>query len=258
VIAAEFASITPGLITNMEEKAMTNVVTGFVSRGAIIGALLLLAAGATEARAQQTLFNVPSANTAERGKTFVELTSSFRIWGDHYSTFTPHATVGVGRGVELGGGVFETNGRTFGDTTTLHLAGKWRFYNNEETGTALTASSQLNVPLRGQPEKGSLLTFAGLHQTIKPTGTRLSGGVFNGTPRAVSTGNFVGGWASFEQPVYQGLSVIGDWMSGNQRFGAFTPGVSCIKGDHYLRAGYQIYNNGNARNGVVLRYGFWF
>jgi hypothetical protein len=241
---------------------MTNVVTQFISRGVAIGALLLLAAGATEVRAQQTLFNVPSANAAERGKTFVELTSSFRTWGPtssaDYSTFTPRVIVGVGHGLELGGGVFETNGQRFGDTTTLQLAGKWRFYNNEETGTALTVSSQVNVPLRGQPEKGSVLTFAGLHQTIKPTGTRLSGGVFDGTPRALSQDNFVGGWASFEQPVYKGLNVIGDWMSGDQRFGAFTLGISYARGHHYLRAGYQIYNNDNARNGVALRYGFWF
>lgn len=178
--------------------------------------------------------------------------------GGRNSAFTPRVIVGVGRGVELGGGVFETNGQGLGDTSTLQLSGKWRFYNNEETGTALTASSLVNVPLRGQPEKGSALTFAGLHQTIKPTGARLSGGVFDGTPRAVSADNFVGGWASFDQPVYKGLNVIGDWMSGDHRFGAFTPGVSYAKGHHYLRAGCQIYNNGNTRNGVTLRYGFWF
>ncbi len=241
---------------------MTNVVTRFISRGVIIGAFLLLAASGAEVNAQQTLFNVPSANTAERGRTFIELTSSFRTWGptsaNDYNVFIPRVIVGVGKGVELGGAVFETNGQGFGDTTTLQLAGKWRFYNNEETGTALTASSLLNVPLRGQPEKGSVLSFAGLHQTIKPIGLRLSGGVFDGTPRAVSRNNFVGGWASFEQPIYQGLSVIGDWMSGDHRFGAFTPGVSYVKGHHYLRAGYQIYNNSDARNGVTLRYGFWF
>jgi hypothetical protein len=237
---------------------MINIMTRFISHSVIIGAILLFAAGASEVRAQQTLFNVPSANTAERGQSFIELTSSFRPWGTTYSTFMPRVTVGVGKGIELGGSVFETNGRTFGDTTTLQLAGKWRFYNNEETGTALTTSSQVNVPLRGQPEKGSVLTFAGLHQTIKPTSTRLSGGVFNGTPRAVSVNNFVGGWAAFEQPVFRGLNVIGDWMSGNQRFGAFTPGISYANGHHYLRAGYQIYNNDSTRNGVVLRYGLWF
>lgn len=241
---------------------MTNVVTRFIRCSVAIGALLLLAASASEARAQQTLFNVPTANTAERGKTFVELTSSFRTWGattnNDYSVFTPRVIVGVGKGLELGGGVFETNGQKFGDTTTLQLAGKWRFFNNEETGTALTVSSQVNVPLRGQPEKGSVLTFAGLHQTIKPIGLRLSGGVFNGTPRAVSSDNFVGGWASFEQPVFRGLSAVGDWMSGNQRFGAFTPGISYAKGHHYLRAGYQIFNHDSSRNGVTLRYGFWF
>jgi hypothetical protein len=45
---------------------MTNVVTRFISRGVAVGAFLLLVAGAAEVRAQQTLFNVPSANTAER------------------------------------------------------------------------------------------------------------------------------------------------------------------------------------------------
>ncbi len=237
---------------------MTNVVTQFISRSVIIGALLLIAVGASEVRAQQTIFNVPSANTAERGSAFVEWTSAFRSWGTDYNTHLPRVTVGVGKGVELSGAVFETNGQRFGDTTTLQLAGKWRFYHNEETGTALAASSQINIPLRGQPEKGSVLTFAGLHQTIKPTGTRLSGGVVNGTPRALRTDNFVGGWASFEQPVYKGLSAIGDWVSGNHRMGAFTPGISYAKGQHYVRAGYQIFNQDRTRNGVMLRYGFWF
>lgn len=237
---------------------MTNVVIRSISRGVAIGALLLLTAGATEVRAQQTLFNVPSANTAERGRALIELTSAFRNWGNDYSTFAPRATVGVGKGVELSAGVFETNGNTFGDTTALTIAGKWRFYNNEETGTALTASSQVNVPLRGETDKGSVLTFAGLHQMIKPTGTRLSGGIVNGTPRALGANNFVGGWASFEQPVYKSFHAIGDWVSGDHRLGAFTPGLSFAAGHHYLRAGYQIYNNGDARNGVVLRYGFWF
>ncbi|HEX4947358.1 MAG TPA: hypothetical protein VFZ34_11865 [Blastocatellia bacterium] len=241
---------------------MTRFVTRYLSRSVAIGALLLFTASATEVRAQQTLFNVPSANTAERGRTLLELTSSFRTWGPNaskeYSTFLPRVTVGIGNGIELSGGVLETNGQAFGDTTTMQLAGKWRFYNNEETGTALAATSQVNVPLRGSIEKGSVLTFAGLHQTIKPTGTRLSGGVVNGTPRALGMDNFVGGWASFEQPVYKGLSAIGDWVSGDHRLGAFTPGVSYEKGHHYLRAGYQIFNHDRARNGIVLRYGFWF
>lgn len=241
---------------------MTSVVTRFISRSAAIVALLLFAVSATEVRAQQTIFNVPSANTAERGRTFIELTTGFRTWGPSalhdYNTLLPRIAVGVGKGVELSAGVFETNGQKFGDTTALQLAGKWRFYNNEETGTALSVTSQVNVPLRGQPEKGSVLTFAGLHQTIKPIGLRLSGGVVNGTPRALRADNFVGGWASFEQPVVRGLSAVGDWISGNHRLGAFTPGVSYVKGHHYLRAGYQISNSDHTRNGVVLRYGFWF
>jgi hypothetical protein len=241
---------------------MTNLATrlSFIGRSVVIGALLLLitVVSASDVRAQQTLFHVPSVDTAERGRVYLELTSTFRPFGTDYRTFFPRVTVGVGRGVELGAGVFETDGQTFGDSTSLRLAGKWRFYYNEETGTALAVTSQVNVPLRSQPEKGSVLTFAGLHQLIKPTGTRLSGGVFNGTPRALRADNLVGGWASFEQPVYKGLNVIGDWISGNHRLGAFTPGISFVTGRHYLRAGYQVSNTDSALNGFVVRYGFWF
>jgi hypothetical protein len=141
----------------------------------------------------------------------------------------------ISRGVAIGGGVFETSGQGLGDTTALQLLGKWRFYNNEETGTTLTASSQAFAPLRGQTEKASALSFAGLRQTINPIGLRLSGGVFDGTPRALSQGNFVGGWASSEQPAHKGLNVIGDWMSGDHRLGAFTPGVSYAKGHHSIK-----------------------
>ena len=238
---------------------MTNVVTQFISRSVIIGALLLIAVGASEVRAQQTIFNVPSANTAERGSAFVEWTSAFRSWGTDYNTHLPRVTVGVGKGVELSGAV-ETNGQRFGDTTTLQLAGKWRFYHNEETGTALAASSQISIPLRGQPEKGSVLTFAGLHQTIKPTGTRLSGGASRmARPARCARTILWGAGLRFEQPVYKGLSAIGDWVSGNNhRLGAFTPGISYAKGQHYVRAGYQIFNQDRTRNGVMLRYGFWF
>lgn len=242
-------------MTNLVIRSLQNV-----SHGILIGALLTFTAvvSASTVNAQQTIFNVPMANTAERGRTFVELTSTFRPNGVTYSAFLPRVSVGVGKGVELGASVFETNGQTFGDTTTLQLAGKWRFYNNEETGTSLAATSLVNVPLRGQQEKGSVLSFAGLHQTIKPIGLRLSGGVVNGTPRALRADNFVGGWASFEQSVHKGLSVVGEWISGDHRLGAFTPGVSYAHGRHYLRAGYQIFNNDRARNGVALRYGFWF
>lgn len=242
-------------MTNLVIRSLRNV-----SRGVLLGALLTFTAvvSAPTVNAQQTIFNVPMANTAERGQTFVELTSTFRPNGVTYSTFLPRVSVGVGRGVELSAGVFETNGQAFGDTTTLQLAGKWRFYNNEETGTALAATSLVSVPLRGEQDKGSVLTFAGLHQTIKPIGLRLSGGVVNGTPHALRADNFVGGWASFEQPVRKGLNVVGEWISGDHRLGAFTPGVSYVRGHHYLRAGYQIFNHDNARNGVALRYGFWF
>jgi len=208
--------------------------------------------------AQQMIFNTPSADVAERGRTFIELNSAFRPFEtNRYATFYPRVNVGVAKGLELSAGLYHTEGGHFGDNSILTVASKWRFYNNEDTGTSLAVSSQLFAPLRGTGEKASVLTFGGLHQVIKPTSTRLSFGVYNGTPGALAINNYIGGWASVEQPIGSGFSAVADWLSGNQRFGAFTPGVSFNSNRQFFRLGYSINNFDHSRNGFVIRYGIW-
>jgi hypothetical protein len=45
-------------------------------------------------------------------------------------------------------------------TPSINVGGEWRFYNNEQTGTSLTASSQAMFPLRGKDAKSTWLNFA--------------------------------------------------------------------------------------------------
>lgn len=245
----------------------------------------IMFASAVNSFAQQTIFNVPSANTLQQGRTHLELSSSFRTDTDNrYSSFLPKVSVGLGNGLELSSGVLNVEGGRFDDTTTLQLGGKWRFYDNEEKGTSFQVTTLLNVPLRTSqgmnfsldvprdkfltrdltlipgdpPEKASALVFAGAHQKLGTIGTRLAAGFYNGTARALANDNTMGAWLSLEQPVTRNVNFVADWMSGDHRLGAFTPGASINLGQHNIKVGYQFSNVDKSANGWVMRYGVTF
>ncbi len=247
--------------------------------------LAIMAVSAINSFAQQTIFNVPSANTLQQGRTHLELTSGFRTDADNrYSSFLPKVSVGLGNGLELSSGVLNVEGGRLDDTTTLQLGGKWRFYDNEEKGTSFQVTTLLNVPLRTSqgmnfdvivpkgkfltrdltlipgdpPEKASALVFAGAHQKLGTVGTRLAAGFYNGTARALANDNVTGAWLSVEQPITRNVNFIADWMSGDHRLGAFTPGASINLGKHNIKVGYQFSNVEKSNNAWVMRYGITF
>lgn len=264
------------LLACLSNLFMCNVLWAFA-----LCALILT--GARSAAAQQTIFNVPAATTVERGQVKLEFTSMFRPYDTNaYSVSIPRLSVGVAAGAELSVGAVSTVGNAFGNTDTLLLGGKWRAYNNEESGTAITLSTQLNVPINVDnssrfnrfahnltiypdnsvrtmaPEQASALIFAGIHQQMPLFGTRLSGGFYNGTPRSLVQENIAGHWVSVEQPLSNGVNFVAEWISGEHRLGAFTPGVSIDFGKHNIRAGYAFSNTAREFNGYVLRYGLKF
>src|ERR1044072_922523 len=94
-------------------------------------ALLFLCAAADAARAQQTIFNVPSTDVLERGKVYFELDASFKPNDSealgHFSSFVPRVVVGAGRRVELGLNV-TGNVQPGPDATTLLPTFKFKAY----------------------------------------------------------------------------------------------------------------------------------
>jgi hypothetical protein len=96
------------------------------------------------ANAQQTVFNVPTADVLDKGKVYVELDASFKTNDDDalrkFSSFVPRVVVGAGGNVEVGLN-FTGNIQSGADTTTLVPAVKWRFYQNEKKDLALFAGN---------------------------------------------------------------------------------------------------------------------
>ena len=188
-------------------------------------ALLLFGGSRAGARAQQTLFNVPSADVLDRGKVYAELDVSFKPVEPKFSSFVPRVVVGVGGRVEVGLNV-TGNVQPGADTTTLVPSVKWKAYDGGDDGWAFVVGDNLFLPIRNRPYKVGNYAYAQLSKTFR-TKTRLTAGGYHFTRDVVAPGaQRGGGQFGFEQPVNARLTVQADWFTGKHSGGYFTPGAA--------------------------------
>lgn len=207
----------------------------------------------TKATAQQTIFNVPSADVTEKGHVFVQQEAQFRGWNpDAFFNGTSYVAAGVGHNTEL--------------TTTLFNVGA-----PDTASMTIGAGFKSAIPIPGLKEKfparefkftiGSEMlfglegngvgnwTYAHLSGRVPKLNTRLTAGVSYGGRQVFGVDNvsFIGG---VEQPVTKKLTLIMDWYSGSEHFSGFLiPGCSyAFPHNVTLYTGYQIPNTPN--NGV--------
>ena len=178
------------------------------------------------AGAQQTIFNVPSTDILSRGKVYGELDAAFKVNDqtalNRFSSFIPRVVVGVGGNVEVGLNI-TGNIQPGADSTTLVPTGKWRFYQNEKSGIALIAGTDLFIPVRNRTYHLGTYSYVAISKTINKT--RLTGGGYVASknvfaPEAVRGGGQFG----IEQTVSSKFSVAADWITAKHASGYFTPG----------------------------------
>ena len=178
------------------------------------------------AGAQQTIFNVPSTDILSGGKVYGELDAAFKVNDqtalNRFSSFIPRVVVGVGGNVEVGLNI-TGNIQPGADSTTLVPTGKWRFYQNEKSGIALIAGTDLFIPVRNRTYHLGTYSYVAISKTINKT--RLTGGGYVASknvfaPEAVRGGGQFG----IEQTVSSKFSVAADWITGKHASGYFTPG----------------------------------
>lgn len=223
-----------------------------VRRGAHTLHLILVASLAApvlvppaDARAQQTIFNVPTTDVLDRGKVYVELDVPFKPHeGDEvgrFSSFVPRVVVGVGGRTEVGLNV-NGNVQPGADTTTLVPAVKHKLYAGGDNGLALVVGNNLFIPVRKRRYDAGNYSYAALSKTIGRT--RLTAGGYHYTPGVVAPdAQRAGGQFGFEQTVNARLTLAADWMTGRHANGYFTPGA--IFKPHPKVTGYAAYSIGN-------------
>lgn len=187
--------------------------------------LLLLSGFLSTAKAQQTLFNVPSTDVLDRGKVYGELDVSFKSVEPEFSSFVPRVVVGVGSRVEVGLNV-TGNVQPGADITTLVPTIKWKPYDGGDNGWAFVVGNNLFIPVRNRSYAAGNYAYAEFSKTF-PTRMRLTAGFYHFTKNVVAPrAQRAGGQFGFEQPVSERFAVQADWFTGRHANGYFTPGFS--------------------------------
>lgn len=207
---------------------------------------LLLSLGLTvsEAFAQQTIFNVPSADVTPKGQLYLEHESQFRPWGPHrFWLGTHYFAYGVGHGTEIDATVSNVSAPA-SDNIVLGIGLKKNFElfhkRFPRRDFRWTVGNITPISLQGQGV--GTWTYTHLSGRIPKIDGRVTAGVSAGT-RQLFGRNTVGFIGGYEQPVTKRLNIIADWFSGTHSNGYFIPGFSyVIKGPLTLFVGYQIPN----------------
>ena len=197
--------------------------------------------------AQQTLFNVPSADVLKKGEVFLQHESQFS--GD-FGLFTNYSSLGIGKYTELDLTLFGVGTRSVRNEV-LGLGFKTALPLHEKSETKLTIGNIIPISLRGHGVGG--YTYSHLSTRLPKLKTRLTSGVLIGTTTLFRR-DFVCYIAGLEQPVTKRFSLVMDWHSGKHANGFLIPGFSYSLGRNtVLWAGYQIANNrANGNNGFVI------
>lgn len=178
-------------------------------------------------QAQQTVFNVPTADVLDRGKVYIELDASFKTNNQdalrRFSSFVPRVVVGAGGNVEVGLNI-TGNINPGQDSTTLVPAVKYRFYQNKKKDLSLFAGTNFYIPVRHKSYNFGSYSYAAVAKTINKTRLTAGGFVFS---KNVVAANAVrgGGQFAIEQTINDKLTLAADWLTGKHANGYFTPGL---------------------------------
>ena len=209
---------------------------------------------ARHSSAQQTLFNVPSADVLDAGKVYLEEDNLWRPGRPEDTFFTARGVAGLGdhleAGLNLGG--FVAEGRSV-PTGTLAL--KWQPVHSG--AWAFTAGVHGLFFLRGSTD-GSPSAHVYGHAAFTPAdGTRITGGAWYSTSGYADTGVTRGILAGFEQRIVPSLNFQADWYSGHNEIGYFTPGFALTLGKWVVYAGYSFKNEDSHENAVLIEVGLY-
>jgi hypothetical protein len=207
--------------------------------------LLLLFLPFRSAHAQETVFDVPSADVLDRGKIYGEIDGTVRET-DLSATFTPRVVVGVGHDVEVG---LNFNGLGAPDVGSLTISPtmKWKIWNDADAGWSFYVGDDLFFPATMRAYDVGNYGYASFAKSWK-SGTRVGFGAYDFTHDVVARGNRAGGQFTFEQTIGKRVTLAAEWYTGKTSVGYVNPGaVWKLTSKLTLYTAYQIGNSGVSR-----------
>lgn len=218
----------------------------------LVGACVFFAGLAATARAQQTVFNVPSPDVLVWGGRYLETDQYFhpaKIGSDRAAFFLVRSVLGVGHNVEVGlnTGPFDY---LHASAPFLDAAIKWR----PVKGFILGDNAGVGVRGEVSGQFRNLAYGAGVIR-FPSTAMRFSAGLYFATRHVYADGQRFGVQATFEQPIPGGAGLVlaADWFSGPGGFA--TTGIIWTIRRIVLYAGYGFANLGRPDDLVTLELG---
>ena len=213
----------------------------------MIFSLLFIVGFQNKSSAQQTIFNVPSADITEKGMIFLQHESQF---SNKFGLFTNYGAYGIGKNTEIDLTLFQIGTHNVRNEN-LGIGIKKIFPLHEKSETKLTLGHLIPISLRGNGVGG--YTYSHLSTRLPKIKTRITSGFLVGTTTIFGR-DFICYIGGIEQPITKRLSLTTDWHSGKHAYGFLITGFSYYFGHNStLYAGYQIHNNrANGPNGFVI------
>lgn len=222
---------------------------------------MMFAAGA--AFGQTTLFNIPTADTLQRGSwglegDFVTKPVSYRDGG--YQTYGYRVAYGLTNKTEIGSNFYLTYD---GDKTSAQaeFSLKHNVYRNERLGVTVSGGAVAFVPLRARgTDKTSVMVYGVASKSIEPlNGLTVTGGAYHVFGGSDDFGDKTGAIVGVNQPIAGRLSFVADWFSGKNRLGYASAGLNFnVTKRQYLTTGYSFGNSGRGNNSFAAYYGITF
>ena len=200
-------------------------------------------------QAQQTIFNVPSADIAEKNSFFYQHQTSLRPWLPERSwQMTNNLGYGIGKYTEI-------------DTTLLGLdafAGEHGWDKGSALGLGFKSALPLFakrykqeelkfvfgelMPITSQARTLGSWSYAEFSGRLPKLGTRITAGINYGTKQIFNRNQF-SYMLGYEHNLNKHWMLQGDWFSGTHGQSAFIPGIVYIfNNGTMLSFGYQIPN----------------
>ncbi len=202
--------------------------------------LLVAFLAARSARAQETVFDVPSADVLDKGKVYGELDGTINTSQSFY-TFTPRTVIGIGHQIEIGVNFDGLSAPTL-DQLVISPTMKWRLWNRDTSGLSFYVGDDVFFPIRDREYNAGNYFYAALAKRWKH-GTRITLGAYDFTRSVVADANRAGGQFTFEQQLTPKLTLAAEWYTGNQAVGYVNPGaIYKLTSKLTLYGAYQIGN----------------
>jgi hypothetical protein len=208
----------------------------------LLFAFLVLLAIPASAYAQETVFDVPSADILDKGKVYGELDFTAREMGS-VSTYTPRVVIGIGHSIEIGAN-FNGLAAPSTDLLTLSPTIKWRPWKSATAGWSFYVGDDLFFAVHDRTYNAGNYVYAAFAKEWKH-GTRVTAGAYDFTRNVVASANRAGGQFTFEQQLSKRWTLAAEWYTGNSDVGFVDTGlVVKLTSKLSLFAAYQIGNSG--------------